>query len=93
MSNLNSSTLDKTEIRKMKIELLNLRKEEMQLLKLINIAKPANLPPLKPHVPIITKKSTENFKDLKSVIGHRKKIKISTQVSVRNHNYCYIYLV
>lgn len=81
MSTLDSSALDKTEIRKMKIELLNLRKEEMQLLKLINIAKPANLPPLKPHVPTITKKLKEDFKDLKSVIGHKKSIKISTKVS------------
>ncbi|XP_001601225.2 kanadaptin isoform X1 [Nasonia vitripennis] len=77
MSTLDSAALDKTEIRKMKIELLNLRKEEMQLLKLINIAKPANLPPLKPHVPTIAKKSKQDYKDLKSVIGCKKSIKIS----------------
>ena len=80
MSSLDSSTLDKTEIRKLKIELINLRKEEMQLLKLINIAKPANLPPLKPHVPLVTTKLKSDFKDLKSVVGHVKKTKCN-QVS------------
>lgn len=48
MSSLDTSTLGKVEIRKIKMDLQNLRKEETQLLKLINIAKPANLPPLKP---------------------------------------------
>lgn len=46
MSSLNSSTLSKGDITKMKVELQNLRKEEMKLIKLINLAKPANLPPL-----------------------------------------------
>ena len=50
MSSLHSSLLNKSEFRKIRIELLNLRKEETQLLKLINITKPANLPPLKPYV-------------------------------------------
>lgn len=50
MSTLETSTLDKTEIRKKKMELVNLKKEETRLLKLINIAKPANLPPLKPYI-------------------------------------------
>lgn len=49
MSSLETSALDKTEIRKKKIDLLNMKKEETRLLKLINIAKPANLPPLKPY--------------------------------------------
>lgn len=46
MSSLNSSTLSKSDITKMKVELQNLRKEEVNLIKLINLAKPANLPPL-----------------------------------------------
>lgn len=46
MSSLNSSTLSKSDITKMKVELQNLRKEESKLIKLINLAKPANLPPL-----------------------------------------------
>ena len=82
MSSLDTSVLDKTEIRKMKIDLLNLRKEEAQLLKLINIAKPANLPPLKPHIATLsTKKTNEDYKDMKSIIGQKRKIKFTTQVS------------
>lgn len=46
MSSLNTSTLSKSDITKMKVELQNLRKEEMNLVKLINFTKPANLPPL-----------------------------------------------
>lgn len=78
MSTLDSATLNKIEIRKIKIELMNLRKEELQLLKLINIAKPVNLPPLKPYVPSVAKKSkivstdsntsSENEKETKPTI-------------------------
>lgn len=46
MSNLNTSTLSKSDMTKMKVELQNLRREEMNLVKLINLTKPANLPPL-----------------------------------------------
>lgn len=46
MSSLNTSTLSKSDITKMKVELQNLRREEMKLVKLINLTKPANLPPL-----------------------------------------------
>lgn len=46
MSNLNTSSLSKNDIIKMKMELQNLRKEELSLVKLINLTKPANLPPL-----------------------------------------------
>ncbi|XP_011643500.2 LOW QUALITY PROTEIN: kanadaptin [Pogonomyrmex barbatus] len=46
MSSLNTSTLSKSDITKMKVELQNLRREEMKLIKLINLTKPANLPPL-----------------------------------------------
>lgn len=46
MSSLNTFTLSKSDITKMKVELQNLRKEEMNLIKLINLTKPADLPPL-----------------------------------------------
>ncbi|KAL0128188.1 hypothetical protein PUN28_003444 [Cardiocondyla obscurior] len=51
MSNLNTSTLSKGDIIKMKVELQNLRKEETKLIKLINLTRPANLPPLVSQVP------------------------------------------
>lgn len=46
MSNLSQSSLSKSDITKMKVELQNLRKEEMRLVKLVNLTRPANLPPL-----------------------------------------------
>ncbi|XP_076243322.1 kanadaptin [Calliopsis andreniformis] len=46
MSNLNSFALTKSDIDKMKLELQNLRKEETSLIKLLNLTRPANLPPL-----------------------------------------------
>lgn len=57
MSSLNTSTLSKNDVKKMKVELQNLRKEEMKLVKLINLTKPADLPPLICQAPI------ENDKD------------------------------
>lgn len=57
MSNLNTSTLSKSDITKMKVELQNLRREEMKLVKLINFTKPANLPPL------VSQVQTEYTKD------------------------------
>ena len=51
MSKLKSTTiLNKSETTKLKMDLLKLRKEEEQLLKLIDISKPANLPALIPQV-------------------------------------------
>lgn len=46
MSSLSSFALTKSDIAKMKLELLNLRKEEASLIKLLNLTRPANLPPL-----------------------------------------------
>ncbi|XP_023248072.1 kanadaptin-like [Copidosoma floridanum] len=43
MSMLDTSICDETQTKKIKIDLLNLRKEESQLLKLMNVAKPINL--------------------------------------------------
>ncbi|XP_032667757.1 kanadaptin isoform X4 [Odontomachus brunneus] len=56
MSSLTSFTLSKSDITKMKVELQNLRKEEEKLIKLINLAKPANLPPLVSQAPTGDKK-------------------------------------
>lgn len=66
MSSLNTSTLSKSDITKMKVELQNLRKEEMKLVKLINLTKPANLPPL------VSQMQTEDKKD-----DRQKKSKLS----------------
>ncbi|XP_011870899.1 PREDICTED: kanadaptin [Vollenhovia emeryi] len=57
MLSLNTSTLSKGDITKMKVELQNLRKEEMKLVKLINLTKPANLPPL------VSQEQAENEKN------------------------------
>ncbi|XP_076277920.1 kanadaptin [Lasioglossum baleicum] len=46
MLNLSSSALSKNDIAKMKLELQTLRKEEASLIKLLNLTRPANLPPL-----------------------------------------------
>lgn len=46
MSSLNSFTLTKSDITKMKLELQGLRKEEADLIKLLNLTRPANLPTL-----------------------------------------------
>lgn len=57
MSNLNTSSLSKSDIIKIKMELQNLHKEEIKLVKLINLTKPANLPPL------VSQVQTEDKKD------------------------------
>ncbi|XP_012058996.1 PREDICTED: kanadaptin [Atta cephalotes] len=61
MSSLNTSTLSKSDITKMKVELQNLRKEEIQLVKLVNLTKPANLPPL------VSQVQTEDRSDNKNL--------------------------
>jgi len=42
MSNLNTTVLSKNDMKKMKVELQNLRKEEINLMKLINFTKPTD---------------------------------------------------
>lgn len=76
MSNLKSALPNKSEIVKMKLELQTLRKEEMRLINLVNIAKPANLPPLKPQkiAESIDKEDKQGAKSL-PLIGNRKKFK------------------
>jgi len=61
MSSLNASTLSKSDITKMKVELQNLRKEEIQLVKLVNLTKPANLPPLVSQVQIEDTSDNKNL--------------------------------
>lgn len=51
MSSLNSNVYDKASVRKMKLELQSLRKEEESLMKLVNMTRPANLPSLNPQQP------------------------------------------
>ncbi|XP_066580937.1 kanadaptin-like [Prorops nasuta] len=46
MSNLNSTALSKDDKIKIKLELQGLKREEERLVKLVNISRPANLPPL-----------------------------------------------
>lgn len=68
MSSLSTSTLSKSDVTKMKVELQNLRREEMKLVKLINLTKPANLPPL------VSQVQTEYTKD-----DPQQKSKLSTR--------------
>lgn len=76
MSSLNSSILSKSDVTKMKVELQNLRKEEMKLIKLINLAKPANLPPL------VSQVQTEDKKH-ETYQGSKFSIKKSSQLERR----------
>ncbi|XP_070153099.1 kanadaptin isoform X2 [Polyergus mexicanus] len=59
MSNLNTSSLSKSDVINMKVELQNLHKEEIRLVKLINLTKPANLPPLVSQVQAEDKKDDQ----------------------------------
>lgn len=67
MSSLNVVTLSKGDITKMKVELQNLRKEEMKLVKLINLTKPANLPPLVSQVQVQDRKNDQQQKSKLSI--------------------------
>lgn len=80
MSSLNSATLNKSDIRQMKCELINLQKEETQLLKLINMVKPVNLPSLDPH----TEKNSEdyNYNNAKLMASKKPKLEIMIKVSL-----------
>lgn len=48
MENLKNVPIDKAELRRLRVNAGNLRKEEERLRKLVNIARPAELPPLQP---------------------------------------------
>lgn len=75
MSQLKSkSILNKSEKIKLKMDLQKLRKEEMQLLKLIDISRPANLPALlKPQ----TSKSAEIFPTKRKSFDNSPKLEVS----------------
>lgn len=102
MSSLNTSTLSKSDIMRMKVELQNLRKEEMKLVKLINLTKPANLPPLVSQAQAEDKKDDlqQNSKPVRKVsqLERRKKL-FETNVSnpflyfffIQNVFYYFIY--
>lgn len=66
MSNLNSTVFNKSELTNLKIELQNLRKEEDKLIKLVNIAKPAELPAL-------VKSQSQDVKETSGVSNFQKK--------------------
>ncbi|XP_033225490.1 kanadaptin [Belonocnema kinseyi] len=66
MTNLKSTTiLNKSETTKLKMDLVKLRKEEEQMLKLIEISKPANLPALNPQIPNSESTGNEEKSSLK----------------------------
>lgn len=73
MSSLNQSSLSKNDITKMKVELQNLRKEEMRLVKLVNLTKPANLPPLISTCQLQDKKDESQKKSLTKKISQLEK--------------------
>ena len=74
MSKLKSTAiLNKSDITNLKVQLVKLRKEETQLLKLIEISKPANLPALKPqgsNSGIIGTKSKSIIKSFKQEVSY-----------------------
>jgi len=72
MSSLNTCTLSKSDITKMKVELQNLRRDEMKLVKLINLTKPANLPPLVSQVQTEDNKNDNKNDQQKSKLSMRK---------------------
>lgn len=78
MKELKNSKLDKHKISKLKMELVRMKKEYTNVIKLVNIAKPANLPPLKPFYEI--ESASQNVNNTKSkglpVFGKRIKMKV-----------------
>lgn len=75
MKELSDPKLDKPATSKLKLELTKLKSEHAKVIRLVNIAKPASLPPLVPQYG----PSTSTGKDSKStfpVFGKRKKIKV-----------------
>ncbi|CAG9768766.1 unnamed protein product [Ceutorhynchus assimilis] len=75
MNMLGKDKLDKQTISKLKLELADLRKSHSNVIKLVNIAKPANLPALVP----LTSTSTSNINKPKRVLplfGKRRKVPV-----------------
>lgn len=89
MSALSSSTVSKSDVIKMKLELQSLRKEEERLVKLVNLTRPADLPPIVCHPSLDadkedqrhTEKSKRASSNAVANIGQRRK-----GLQRRNHN-------
>lgn len=101
MSSLNSFALTKNDIAKMKLELQNLQKEESNLIKLLNLTQPANLPSLSStnystdahtDVTVMKKIPSETKKIHSSLIRHKKVSKYLFSISF-NIIFYYIYII
>lgn len=82
MKDLSSKKLDKHKISELKIELARLKKEHANVLKLVNIAKPADLPPLKPFYETQNSADTNptNSKQQKGLPLYGKRMKVKVQL-------------
>lgn len=75
MKDLKDSKPDKTAISKLKVELTKLKQEHAKVIKLVNIAKPANLPPLVPQYSSELTEPSGKGKVL-PVFGKRRKVPV-----------------
>lgn len=81
MENLKNIPVDKAELRRLKDNAANLRKEEERLRKLVNVARPAELPPLQPVRLKPSKKEAEEGKKmniLNTLINKKKSNAVKT---------------
>ncbi|XP_044756683.1 kanadaptin [Coccinella septempunctata] len=78
MKDLKDSKPDKTAISKLRSELARLKQEHAKVIKLVNIAKPANLPPLVPQYSSEVTGQTGKSKVL-PIFGKRKKVPVVVQ--------------
>ncbi|XP_018328575.1 kanadaptin [Agrilus planipennis] len=78
MKDLKQSKLDKQTISKLKSELFKLKQEHTQVVKLANIAKPADLPPLISHDEKMKKQEENSHSKVSKLpmFGKRKKVKV-----------------
>ncbi|CAH2003793.1 unnamed protein product [Acanthoscelides obtectus] len=85
MKGLSASKPNKLEINKLKRELLRLKSEHAKVIRLVNIARPAELPPLIAKYDTIQKEVVVKTKSM-PMIGKRKKIKV--QVPTKSNEVC-----
>ncbi|KAJ8952713.1 hypothetical protein NQ318_021031 [Aromia moschata] len=76
MKELKESKPDKEAISKLKLELTHTKAEHANIVRLINIAKPASLPPLSPHYSSVPSTSKDSSSKGFPIIGKRKKTKM-----------------
>lgn len=76
MQELTTPKLDKQTISKLKSELTKLKQDHSNVIKLINVAKPADLPPLVPHYASQSSTDTTSKNKLLPIFGKRKKLKV-----------------